>query len=138
MIFLPTVVLNYWAIIVSVIASMVIGFLWYGPLFAKAWMKEIGKTEAELKSGNMGMMYGLTAVGALVEAYVLAHFVGYTMSNTLALGAQTGFWIWLGFVLPVFLGLMIFEGRSMRLFWINVGYHGVVLVVMGVILAGWH
>ena len=135
---MATVIVNYWAVIASVVASMVIGFVWYGPLFGKAWMKEVGTTEADMKKGDgMGMMYGLTALGSLVEAYVLAHFVSYAGATTLALGAVTGFWIWLGFILPVFLGLVLFEGRSMKLFGINVSYHLVNVMIMGMILASW-
>src|SRR6266478_3785234 len=38
----PDIQLNYWAILAAVAASMVIGFLWYGPILGKAWMKEMG------------------------------------------------------------------------------------------------
>src|SRR6266498_2968533 len=38
----PDIHPNYWAILVAVAATMVLGFLWYGPIFGKAWMKEMG------------------------------------------------------------------------------------------------
>src|SRR5712691_1164205 len=38
----PDIHLNYWAILVAVAATMVLGFLWYGPILGKAWMKEMG------------------------------------------------------------------------------------------------
>jgi hypothetical protein len=35
--------LNWLAILVAAISTMVVGFLWYSPLlFAKAWMREMG------------------------------------------------------------------------------------------------
>lgn len=34
-----------WLAILAAASSLVIGFLWYGPLFGKAWMKESGMTE---------------------------------------------------------------------------------------------
>ena len=36
---LPAIDLNYWAVLVSAVASMTIGALWYSPiLFGKIWM----------------------------------------------------------------------------------------------------
>ena len=47
---LLTADLNYLAILVAGISNMVIGFLWYGPIFGKMWMGLIGKTADELSS----------------------------------------------------------------------------------------
>ena len=33
----------------AALVPMVIGFVWYGPLFGKTWMEEMGFTEASLK-----------------------------------------------------------------------------------------
>lgn len=35
---------NYLAILVAAVLSMVLGFLWYGPLFGKEWTKLMGVT----------------------------------------------------------------------------------------------
>ncbi|MFN3694309.1 MAG: DUF1761 domain-containing protein, partial [Ignavibacterium sp.] len=40
--------INYLAVLVCGIISMVIGSLWYGPLFSKLWMKQHGFTEEDL------------------------------------------------------------------------------------------
>lgn len=132
-----TVFVNYWAVIVAAISSMVLGYVWYGPLFAKAWMKEIGKTEAEIRKNAKPSMYGFTFVGALVTAYVLAHFVYYAGATTAANGALTGFWAWLGFVATSMLSIKIFENRSWNLYAINTGYYLVMFIIMGIILAVW-
>ena len=39
---LPNIVLNWPAIIVSIIAAFMFGGLWYGPLMGKAWAKAMG------------------------------------------------------------------------------------------------
>ena len=52
-------------------------------------------------------------------------------------GLQGGFWNWLGFVMPVTLGIVLWEGKSWKLFGINAGYYLVSLPIMGVILAMW-
>jgi hypothetical protein len=32
--------INWIAFVVAALSTLVVGFLWYGPLFGKAWMKE--------------------------------------------------------------------------------------------------
>jgi hypothetical protein len=34
--------IHYWAVLVSAIVSMIIGSIWYGPLFGKLFMREMG------------------------------------------------------------------------------------------------
>ncbi len=136
---MTTVDVNLTAVVVAGVVNMIIGSVWYSKLlFAKQWMKGIGKTEAQIKQGSNPSMYAYMFVGALVMAYVLAHFVGYAHATTTMDGAITGFWAWLGFVATTFLGLKVFEGRSWNLYWINVGYYLVALMSMGAILAVWH
>ena len=51
---------NLLAILAAAATGFLIGGLWYGPLFGKAWMAEHGFTEAQLRGGNMLKIYGLT------------------------------------------------------------------------------
>ena len=40
---------NWPAILAATVAGMLLGALWYSPLlFGKAWMRALGKTEAEV------------------------------------------------------------------------------------------
>lgn len=41
------VLISYPAVLGAAIASMILGFLWYGPLFGNAWMRLSGMTEAD-------------------------------------------------------------------------------------------
>jgi hypothetical protein len=50
-------------------------------------------------------------------------------------GALLGFKLWLGFVATTALINRVFQGGSMRLYVIDMGYHLVGLVVAGAILA---
>lgn len=45
------VYINYLAVLVAAIVGFGIGGPWYG-FFARPWLAAIGKTEAEVKSGN--------------------------------------------------------------------------------------
>src|SRR5437867_3970847 len=98
--------INYMAVGAAALSQVVLGFLWYGPLFGKMWMKMMGLGQADMDKakGGMSKSYALMLVGSLVGAYVLAHFVQYAGAVTASDGMQTGFWAWLGFVAPVTLG----------------------------------
>ena len=130
---------NLFAVIVAAIIPMIIGALWYSPvMFAKKWMALIGKTEEEIKkSMNPMKMYGLSFVASLVMAYVLAHIVINAGYSGFGGGMQAGFWLWLGFVLTTNSSSVLFESRPSGLYWMNVFYYLVCILLMGGLLAVW-
>ncbi len=138
---MPEVDINYLAVLVAAIASMIVGAIWYSPMvMGKQWMALTGKTEEEIKKmpkNKMTKMYLLTFIGSLVMAYVLAHMIDYVNADTATGGLQTGFWLWLGFVAPAFLSEHLFNGKPMKLYGIVTGFQLVNLLVMGVIIALW-
>jgi len=121
---------------------MATGALWYGPLFGQKWMDLIGKTEEELRAGfNPTKSYGVTWVFALLMALVLAHVSGawydaYQVEGVMS-GIQTGFWIWLGFVLTIGWQRVAFEGTDLMLWMLNSLYNLVTLMAMGALIGGW-
>jgi hypothetical protein len=136
--------INYWAVLVSAIAAMGLGYLWYGPLFGQTWISLMGWSKGEMESkmkAGVGPQYLLQAVGALVMAYVLAHsiiFAGSYLHQTgVVAGIEGAIWSWLGFVAPVSLGAVLWDGKPWKLWMINTGYFLVTLVVMGIILGWW-
>lgn len=131
---------NYLGVLLCAIASMVIGFLWYGPLFGKPWMKMVGLTKEKMEKSkdSMGMTYGVMFLSSLLMAYVLAHFVWYAApgSLTLFISVKTAVWAWLGFIATYALSKFLFnvEKKPWTLLVIDTGYYLVTLIVMGVIL----
>jgi hypothetical protein len=133
---------NVIAIIVAAFIPMIVGMLWYSPaLFARQWMALIGKTEEELKKQTPGKAYALTFIASIVMAYVMAHFVAYssafTGSTGIAAGLQTGFWSWLGFVVTTNSASVLFEFKPRGLYFINMGYQFVSMLLMGALLGLW-
>lgn len=118
-------------------ARAVVGFLWYGPLFAKPWMKLVGMTQEDLQRGAKPVMYLGTFVGALVAAYVLALFINATQMTTLLGGAGVGLLAGPGFVAPSFGANYIFGRRPLSLCLIDAGYQIVSLMIGGIILGLW-
>ena len=59
--------MNWIAIFVSALATLVVGFVWYNPkVFGTVWMKETGLTQEELAKGNMLKIFGLTYIFSLI------------------------------------------------------------------------
>ena len=132
---MPQVEVNIFAVIVATVWTMVLGSLWYSKaLFGNIWMED---SKVEMKKAGAVKAYLLTAVGAFVLAYVTALFIGLLNVTTIQGGVQTGFWIWLGFVATTSLVHHVFEGKPIRLYILNAGYHLVELLVMGAILSAW-
>lgn len=133
---------NYLAVLLAAIASMPLGFLWYGPLFGKPWMKMMGITPEkakEMKKKNMTKEYVMMFVGSLLMAFVLSHALifakAYLHETGISAGLQTGFWNWIGFVAPVTIGAVLWENKPWKLWILNTGYFLVLLLIQGIILS---
>lgn len=136
----PPISINYLAVLVAAVASMVLGFLWYGPLFGKAWMQlmvfDKKKIDAAKKKG-MSKTFAIAFISTLIMSYVLAHFVDYIQAKTFVNGIVLGFWLWIGFFATTMLGIVLWEGKPIKLYLINAGHYLVALILMGGILAVW-
>src|SRR3989338_3050875 len=132
---------NYLAVLVAALSSMVLGYLWYGPLFGKLWMKLSGLKMGSGAKDKMGMLYGIATVGAFIEAYILSHVLvfasSYMNTSGLSAGLSSGFWMWLGFVATVTLGNVLWYGHSWKLWGLENAYYLTSLLIMGSILALW-
>jgi hypothetical protein len=119
------------------------GFSEYGPLFGKQWLTLSGVSLEKIDAAKpgTGKRYGIAALGSLAMSYVLAHalvFAGsYLAVSGISAGLMAGFWNWLGFIAPVTLGSVLWEGKPWRLWLLNNGYQLTSLLAMGVILALW-
>ncbi len=96
---------------------------------------------AKAKGQGMGKSYAIAFVGSLVMSYVLAHALVFTSAyfkmSGMPAGLMCGFWNWLGFVAPVTLGTVLWEGKPWKLWVLTNSYYLASLLFMGVILAFW-
>lgn len=135
---------NYLAVLACGVVSMILGSLWYGPLFGKQWQAMSGLTAdkmAEAKKKGMFKPYALMFVGSLVMAFVLAHAntfaSAYLKQTTILSSLQGAFWNWLGFIAPVTLGKVLWDGKPWKLWLLDNGYYLVLLGLMSMILMAW-
>lgn len=143
----PEIPINWLAILAAVVASFVIGSLWYGPLFGKVWQKAVGFGEDFKPSGKEIARGSLMSIaGALLMAYVLTHSVHVWRPSIWNYGEDfaphhygffAGLFTWIGFIVPTLLNGVAYERKSWKLFGINAGYQFVMLQAMAMILAFW-
>ena len=142
---MPNIEINYVAILIAVVANFILGFLWYTPLFGKAWGKEMG-FDMTKKPPQGALVKGMVImiIGNFLMAYVLAHNIAVWNPVTwgqpaaevspMAMAFSAAFFTWLGFFLPLDLNTIAWEMKSWKLFFINTSYHLLALIVVSLIL----
>ena len=145
----PHIHLNWLAIAAAVVASMFIGFLWFGPIFGKMWAKEM-KFAPDFRPtpAVFAKAIILQFIGAVLTVYVLAHSeeiwrpfstwgLGTSDGPNAMYGVMCAFFTWIGFYVPQYLGGVAWEFKSWKLFAINAAGGLVTLLGQGMILATW-
>ncbi len=132
---------NLLAVLVSGIVAMILGGFWYSPLlFGNIWMKGMGFTEADMKEAKkkgMALAYFLNFLAALLTAYVLAHFIQIAGAENMPDALMTAGWIWLGFMVTLTLGSVLWDNKKWSVFFVNIAYQFVQVMAMAAILVSW-
>jgi hypothetical protein len=140
---------NFYAIALVVFINFIIGWLWYGPLFGKAWALEMKMDMSKVPEKGVvikGML--LMLLGNFLMAYVISHDIfawskvpGMEKMDEAGMGPifATAFFTWIGFYVPTHIGATTWEGKSWKLTFINLAYHFVTLFAAAFILIkmGW-
>lgn len=158
--------MNFYAVFVAALSTLVVGSVWYGPLFGKIWMKETGLTEEVLKKDSMVKIFSLTYIFSVMIALVMqlltihqfgalgmvggpdfvasarpsyaAFMADYSIAfRTFQHGALHGFMSGLFLAFPLLAINGLFERKSWKLIFIHSGYWTVVMTIMGAIVCGW-
>lgn len=129
---------NYLAVVLSVVAAMVVGMIWYAPkVFGDTW-KKLGKIEGDGSAVAKPIAFALVANA--VTAYVLAHVAflsqNFFQNSFQSAALQTAFWLFVGFSMARQVINDGFESRPMKFTAINIGCDFVTLMLMGAII-GW-
>lgn len=132
--------INYWAVIVATLSTMVVGTIWYTPkVFGNRWMKLAKVTPGSGSSAVVPIL--VTLVVSFISAWVLAgattiafHFYG---GSYLVAALVTGILLWAGFTAARFITHDAFEGRPSALTVMNISHELVTVVVMALIIGVW-
>lgn len=129
---------NYLAVLLAMISSMVVGSIWYAPpVFGTKWMK-LAKVDRKIAAKNGWRPIVITVVVSSVTAYVLAHVAylsNYYFGNSFFQDSvTTAFWLWLGLTAARFVTHDAFEARPLKLTVMNCAHELVTLLAMGAII----
>ena len=124
---------NWFAIVVCSIFSHILGFIWFGPLFGKLWLKYSGWKMDDIKkrSTNMGVRFA--------TAYFLNGFMIYVLAlliHALQIETYTGvvglvFVIYFGFIAPFQFYSVLWEGHKIEFYLINTSQRLAILLLGG-------
>jgi hypothetical protein len=67
--------INWLAVLAAAVSAFVLGGIWYGPLFKKAWCREAG-IDPDGKPGHPGRVFGSAFVLAFIAAIAFAVLLG--------------------------------------------------------------
>lgn len=144
---MPTFTINYLAVLACALVAMPVGFLWFGPLFGKAWQQQMGFADMrQPDSGSMGKAMGIFFASNLLIAWVLAHSIKAWQASSWGLtpdaapwvyAVNAGFFNWVGFFLPVQMNRVAWEMKRWGLVLINASFDLVRLLLFGFILSYW-
>jgi len=133
--------INYWAVILATLSSMVVGSIWYTPrVFGNYWMKAADITPSG-NSRDAIRPIAVTLVVSFVTAWVLAgaafiswdFYGGSFFVNSLL----TALILWAGFTAARFITHDAFDGRPTGLTVLNVAHELVTIVIMAIIIGVW-
>ena len=126
---------NLLAILIAAASGFLVGGIWYGPLFGKAWQAEIGLSDDQLKNSNMLKIYGTTFLFSLLSAVFLGHLLAHFPDADFRRVMMISTGIALAFVGPAIGTNYLFGRKSGKLFAIDAGYWLVFYAAMGLVFA---
>ena len=109
--------INWWLVLAVSVLQIFIGSIWYGPIFGKFWMKLMGSahmSKEEIKKAQKEMM----------PMYVIQFLMSFIMNIAIYVAVKissdgmllTDIWaaivLWIGFVLPIQVGEVIWSNLS--------------------------
>lgn len=133
--------INYWAVLLSTLAAIVIGSIWYMPKVMGDRWKRLANVKDPETTTQAWLPILVSIVLAFLLAWVLAgsvaiawHFYG---GGYLSSAIVTALTLWAGFTAGRIITHDVFVGSPSQLTTINILYELVLVVVMAVIIGVW-
>jgi Protein of unknown function (DUF1761) len=136
--------INYLAVLAAVVASMVIGFVYYHPaVLGRTWMRLVGhspETEASAQGGSP-LVYPVVVVASFLTAWALAGaaFLAHEFyqGGFLVSALVTGWILWLAFTVARMLVHDLFDTRSLKITALSALNEFITITAMALIIGLW-
>ncbi|MEH6780745.1 MAG: DUF1761 domain-containing protein [Rhodoglobus sp.] len=133
--------INYIAVIVATLSSMIVGTVWYSPrVFGNYWMKAAGITPTGNAADAIRPIV-VTVIVSFITAWVLAGaaFIAFDFygGSFFVNSLLTSIVLWGGFTAARFITHDQFDGRPNGLTVLNVSHEFVTIVIMALIIGVW-
>jgi len=126
---------NWIAVLIGGVFNMVLGSLWYGPLFGNAWLRAIGKRQDEIQS-SLGM-YILPFLAGVASAYVLALIIAGLGITIWWQGLIMGAIVWIGIGAAATFTTGTFEDQPRAAWMLFAFYQLIVYAAQGIVFVVW-
>ncbi|WP_102144610.1 DUF1761 domain-containing protein [Mycobacterium hubeiense] len=133
--------INYLAVLLALIASMVVGFVYYHPaVLGRRWMELVGHTDETVEGGSP-FVYPVVAVCSFLTAWALAGatFLAHNFygGSFLVSALVTGWILWLSFTVARMLVHDVFDTRSLKITGLSALNEFITITVMALIIGLW-
>lgn len=133
--------INYIAVILATLSSMIVGSVWYTPkVFGNYWMKKTGVTPSGNASDAIRPIV-ITVIVSFITAWVLAGaaFISFDFygGSFFWNSVITAILLWAGFTAARFITHDAFDNRPAGLTILNIAHEFVTLVIMAIIIGVW-
>jgi hypothetical protein len=130
---------NYWAVVIATISTMIVGSIWYTPrVFGNYWAR-VAKVDMDGRNAVIPII--TTLIVSFISAWVLAMAtqVAWTAlgGSYLLVALLAGVLLWAGFTAARFITHDAFEGRPAGLTILNIAHELITIVIMAVIIGVW-
>ena len=121
---------SFLPVLAGTAAFFLVGAIWYGLLFGKAWQRAAGLSDEDVRSGNMALIFALTFLFEMLVAMVLWHLIARTNPPAhVVMMMAVGFAV--GVMIPAVGINYLYQRRSGALFAIDAGHFLVGMAAMG-------
>lgn len=127
--------INIIAALLAMVGFMVVGFVWYGPLFGKRWMALNGFTPETMGDVNMPVMMAKGLANSLIAAIGIGLVLNWKGAEGLLASMKTAFFVWLFFSATTALLAHIYEKQKLELTLIHFGNQLAAYLLAGAIFS---
>lgn len=129
--------INWLAVLAADVAGFILGGIWFGVLFTKAWVAAYGFTEAEVQASKKNTARNFLTYLVMGFVICLALAMLFRALNVTEINAavQTAAFCGVGFVATVLLMQVMSGGRKIAAWFIDGLYYVLWFILAGVILA---